>query len=248
MNETNTGCNATRSTVPGHGFDLRRGYLYESIVGVLDQEGVPHFAPIGVRVLELHDDGQCLLEARVFSTAATYSCLKRCGECTVHFPGLSQLDLFFLAFRDELPGVSMKIAPPAMIKRGSSVHSPVHLGIANYIEAGVAFVEDKAVSDVISTYGSESSRLGIFHLSSRVVVINDPASKPINRQDGLILEFLVKASRFRQFPSGSDEQHASLSQLVEIIEKMEKVAPGDDKNALAREIIRSFQREPKGKS
>ncbi len=246
MNETNIGCNVARSAVPGRGFELTPSYLYESIAGVLDGEGYPHLAPLGVRVVEKHDDGQFVLEARVFSTAATYSCLKRSGECTVHFPGQSQIDLFFLPFRDVLPRLQEKVAPAGMLARGRSVGSPVHLGIANYIEAGAAWVKDEVVSDAIAAHGGEGSRRGVFRLSSRAVVINDPASRPVSRQDGLVLDFLVKASRLRLFKPGSDEQKSSMSDMAEILEKMEKVAPGDDKNVLAREIIESFRRQPNG--
>lgn len=227
---------------------MKKGHLYETIVGVLDQEGNPHLAPIGVRVLEMHENGQCVLEARVFSTATIYSCLKRSGECTVHFPNPSQLDLFFLPFRHVLPGLQGKVAPPEMLGCGRRVRSPVHCGIANYLEAGVSWVKDETVSDAIAAQGGEGSRRGVFRLSSRGVVINDPASRPINRYDGLILEFLVKASRFRHFPPGSDEQLIYMSEMAEILEKMEKIAPGDDKNAFAHEILDSFRREPDGKS
>jgi hypothetical protein len=242
MNEKNNGGNMARSAVPGRDLELKRDYLYEAIVGVLDGEGNPHLAPLGVRVMDLHENGQCMLEARVFSSAAMYSCLKRSGECTVHFPGLSQLDLFFLPFRDVLPGPYEKAVAPGMLTRGRSVRSPVHKGIANYLEAGVTWVKDEVVNDAIAAIGGEKAVRGIFHLASRAIIVGDPRSRPINRQDGLILEFLVKASRLRYFPPGSKEQQASISCLLEILEKMEDVAPGDEKNVLARALLESSKR------
>ncbi|MBN2150540.1 MAG: hypothetical protein JW839_03735 [Candidatus Lokiarchaeota archaeon] len=246
MNERGTKRNLKSPAVRARGFELRRGYLYESIVGVLDAEGNPHLAPLGVRVTDKHDDGKLVLEARVFTTATTYPRLKRGGECTVHFPGRSQLGLFFLPFRDVLPGLQEGVAPPGMIGRGRSVATPVHLGIANYLEAGVTWVEDEEVNDAIAAQGAAGSRRGVFRLSSRVVVVNDPGSSPITRQDGLILEFLVKASRFRCCPPGSHLQRATVSELAGIIEKMDNVAPGDDKTALALRVLESFLRELNG--
>ncbi len=239
MNETNNGGNMARSAVPGRDFELKRNYLYETIVGVLDGEGKPHLAPLGVRVMDLHEDGRCTLEARVFSTASMYTCLKRSGECTVHFPGLSQLDLFFLPFRDVLPGPYDKVVAPEMLARGRSVRSPVHRGVANYIEAGVAWVKDEAVNDAIAASGGVKAMRGIFQLASRAVIVGDPRSRPINRQDGLILEFLVKASRLRYFAPRSKGQQANITSLAEILDKMEDVAPGDEKNVLARALLES---------
>ncbi len=241
MNETNSNGNIVRAAVPGRDFELKRHYLYESIVGVLDGEGNPHLAPIGVRVIDLHEEGQYLLEARVFRTSAMYSCLRCSGECTVHFPGLSRLDLFFLPFRDVLPGPYEKAVAPDMFTRGRSVRSPVHKGIENYIEAGVTWVKDEMVNDTIAVCGGEGTARGVFQLASKVVIVGDPRSRPINRQDGLVIEFLVNASRLRYFPPGSKEQQASILYLAEILDKMESVAPGDEKNVLASALLESLK-------
>jgi hypothetical protein len=242
MNETNIASNMACNAIHDRDFELKRNFLYETIVSVLDGEGNPHLAPLGVRVKEnLHGDGQWELEARVFSNAAIYSCLKNSGECTVHFPGPSQLDLFFLPFRGILPSIQEKLAVPAMLARGRLVRSPVFKGIANYMEAGVAWVRDELVSDAIAAYNCEKQMRGVFRFASKAIIIGDPRSPPINRQHGLILEFLVKASRLHCFPPNSKEKQANISCLLEIIDKMEDVAPGDEKNMLARTLLESLR-------
>jgi hypothetical protein len=241
MAETNVGGNLVRSAISSRDFELKANFLYETIVGVLDNEGNPHLAPLGVRVMDVQEGNKCLLEARVFNTATTYSCLKRSGECTVHFPGSSQLGLFFLPFRDVMPGPYEAAVAPGMLASGQTVRSPVIKLVANYVEAGAAWVKDEAVNDMIAARGGKEAVRGVFRLVSRAIIVGDPRSRPISRQDGLILEFLVKASRLRFLPPGSKEQKASLSDMLDILDKMEFVAPGDEKNEFARALLASLK-------
>ncbi|NMC04015.1 MAG: DUF447 family protein [Candidatus Lokiarchaeota archaeon] len=224
-----------------NGFELRRKHVYETIAGVLDEDGKPHFAPIGVRVVGGGGNGAFILEARVFSASKLYSCLKRGGPCTLHFPGTSQLEFFFLPFHHVLPGLLDRLASIGQIAGGHETQPPVLKSISNHMEATVSWIEDEIVRDGLAGVDGKETSRGVFRFASKTITIGDPRCKPTSRHDGLVLEMVVKASRFHLFPPGSKEQEATLADLLSMLDKMESIAPGDEKNVLARILLDSLR-------
>lgn len=216
-------------------FDLKLHHVYETVVSVNDLEGVPHHAPIGIRMLGFQDNGNYELDASIFTTAKMFDALQSQQECTIHFPGYDQLQFYFLAFHDLLKDEIEDIVKN--VGKADTIDAPVLLDIKNYMETRVLYIQYESVDDEISASSESGSRRGIFSLESTRVVVRDPNSIPVSRHSGLLLEFMVKASRLPSLISGSEIFMKTRDELKKMLEKMESLAPGDKKNTIAAILL-----------
>lgn len=230
-----------KKTKNSNAFDLKLHHVYETLFSVYDREGISHHAPIGARVLGIRDSGNYKLEARIFATAKMHDELSLKKECTIHFPGYNQLDYYFLAFRDVINDQVENIVK--ITSNAKTIDAPVILDIKNYIEARVISIQEEHVTDDLSSTSKRNSRLGIFMLESTAIVVNDPGSMPVSRYGGLLLEFMVKASRLRYLIPGNEKFVDACDELKIMLEKMEQIAPGDEKNIIAATILDKIDRE-----
>jgi len=223
--------------------ELKLTHIYESICSVYDQEGKPHCTPIGIQVLAIHENTTYELEARIFATAKMYAELSSQKACTIHFPGYHQLQYFFLAFQDELKEKMNDIVKMTGMKKAKTVNAPLIPGIKNYIEAKVISIREEIVKDEISAESDESSRLGIFSLESTLIVMDDPMSMPVSRHGGILLELMIEASRLKYLNSSGEKFENKSKELKKMLEKLEHIAPGDEKNAIAAIILGKIDHE-----
>jgi len=221
-------------------FDLKLHHVYETLISVYDREDMPHHAPIGIRVRGIRDSGNYELEARIFATAKMYTELSYQKACTVHFPGIDQLEYYFLAFRDVLKDNVETIVKKTGVAR--TINAPVILDLKNYIEASVVSVQDEVLADDLSVASEGDSRLGVFSLKSSAIVVNDPRSLPVSRHGGMLLEFMVKASRLRYLIPASKKFVETRDELKKMLKKMENIAPGDENNVIAATILDQMDR------
>lgn len=222
-------------------FDLKLHHVYEALFSVYDRDGLPHHAPIGVRVLGIHDGEKYELESRIFPTAKMYAELSRQKECTIHFPGYHQLQYYFLAFHEELKDQIVNVVK--IVSKANSIDAPVIPDIKNYVEARVISIRNESIRDELSLESQGSSRRGVFSLESTRIIVNDPESMPVSRHGGLILEFMVKASRLRYLNPGSEKFMETRDELKNMLDKLESLAPGDEKNTMAATILDRIDHE-----
>jgi hypothetical protein len=222
-------------------FDLKLHHVYETVFSVYDQAGLPHHAPIGIRMLGLKKGGIYEMEARIFQTAKMHADLSFQKACTIHFPRHDQLEYFFLAFRDVLKDQVEGIVKTTIKAR--TIDAPVIPDIMNYIEAKMTSFREEGVDDRLAMTSGGDASIGIFTLKSSAIVMNDPHAIPVSRHGSLLLEFMVKASRLRYLPPGTEEFTETSDELKQMLEKMEKVAPGDEKNVIGAAILGKFECE-----
>jgi hypothetical protein len=229
-------------------FGLIPDYRYECIIAAYDPSGEPHLAPIGVRVLEERSSSAIMLEARIFTSARMFKCLNHWKACTVHFPMHDQLEAFFLAFQEDVPRISDRIIPPGSIVKAETVHAPVWKVMRNYMEARVMSIHEELVKDEISALKQEPVQRRVFTLETTKLVITAAGGSPVNRQTGVLVEFLVEASRLKWLPPGSELHDQKLNRLREMLDTMERVAPGNESNRIASELLELLESMTAGKS
>jgi hypothetical protein len=240
MQKSNAKHGGMKAPIHCSDFGLIPDYQYECIIAAYDPSGEPHFSPIGVRVLGERACGTILLEARIFASARMFTCLNQWKACTVHFPMHDQLEAFFLAFQADVPAINDRIIRPGSILKAETVHAPVWKVMRNYMEARVMSIHEEQVKDEISAFKQEPVRRGVFTLESTNFVIKADGGPPVNRQPGILVEFLVEASRLRWLSPDSELHDQKLNRLREMLETIERVAPGNENNRIARELLESM--------
>nr|MDO8112889.1 DUF447 family protein [Candidatus Sigynarchaeota archaeon] len=220
-----------------YGFELKKGFLYETIVSTYDLPGKSHVAPIGVRMLAIEGKDKHLMEAKIYATSKMYACLCKSKECVIHFPGYHQLEFYFTAFRKEIGEGLHDLEKSWTFTNSKVVNAPVIETIGNYIEARVKSMETEIIYDGLSSAIDGQTTRGIFLLESRSITVKEPSTLPVNRQGGILLEFLVEASRMQFQVPGSSSFEMKKQYLLAMVEKMEQVAPGDGKNHMAKLLL-----------
>ncbi|MBD3188549.1 DUF447 family protein [Candidatus Bathyarchaeota archaeon] len=221
-------------------FELEIGEIYETITGILDPLGIPHFSPLGVHCIRKSSTKGYDFTVKVHGGSTFHELVEDGGCITVHFPGYNNLEFFMLAFKKtcEIPG---KVEYRIDAGDHESRHAyPVISSLVNYAKCKIHDMKVVTVDDIISRASNGHSQAIIITLDVLSLHVGNPSLIPVKRMHGIFLEGLIATSRMAILSEDHDSREKFLKESMEYLAKLQKLSPNGKLTKIYRQLLENM--------
>lgn len=218
-------------------FELEIGEIYETITGILDPLGNPHFTPLGVHCTRKSSTGGYDFKVKIHGGSTFHELVEDGGCMTVHFPGYNNLEFFMLAFKGicEIPEkVEYRIDEGDHESRHAY---PVIPSLVNYAKCKIHAMRVVTVDDIISRASSGHSQAIIIRLDVVSLHVGNRSLIPVKRMHGIFLEGLVATSRMAILPEDHDSRDKFMKESMEYLAKLQKLSPNGKLTKMYKQLL-----------